>query len=280
MTPYHADSVLAIQVSDTAPSPPLLQSRQSTMSGLGKGSPGSRSPHFRKDEERLSSIGEYTPSRRSGLPRIPEVNEEPKLDPGTPKYSNTGPPTLPLKAPIPGLSTVYEEAEPSVDPPVSDLSPPPPSSSRPKTQVQSSSTMPQAPKTAFDVFHRLRTIPITAPQVNIVQLDCYQRHKEFRPLPNKGYPLPCTVCKVTDGAAIIQRCTFCDLWLCQSCHDRLIQIEGRSLRELFDQVAKGKENRRNPGSGNTERDKANEEAEGSGVLAATDVNAKETEDKK
>ena len=141
--------------------------------------------------------------------------------------------------------------------------------------------MSQAPRTAFDVFTQPRPhIPVTAPKVTIVNLECYQRHKKFRELPNQKYPLPCTVCKVINGLAMIQRCEFCDLWLCQSCHDRLIQIEGRSLKELIGQVARGKENRRNPSSGDTERDKAKGEAEGSGVLAAIDVNAKETEDKK
>lgn len=62
-----------------------------------------------------------------------------------------------------------------------------------------------------------------------------------------------------------------------------MQIGGRSLRVLIDEVAKSKENRRSAGSGNLEHGKAKEGTEEGGVLGSKDVNTvstKGTEDKK
>ena len=263
------------------PSPPRVQSRQSTMSGLGKGSPGSRSPHFRKDEERVTSTGEHTPSRRSGLPRIQEVNEGSTLDPETPNKSKSGFPTLSLTAPTPGLSTVYEESEQSVDPNVSNRNLPRQSSSRPSTIQRPSSNMSQLPSTARDPFSRPRPhIPMEAPALNTVQLNCYQGHQTIKPQSNVYCTLPCFVCKASISTVEYFKCIWCCLWLCPSCYNRLVHIKDRDLTELVAKVAKGKENRRSAGSGNTQRGKAKAGAEGSGGLAATNVNTKETEDKK
>ena len=230
----------------------------------------------------MTSGGEYTPSRRSRLPRILEVNEAPRSDPETPDKSNQGCPTLILTAPTPGLSPVNEESEQSVNPSVSNLNLPPPSSSRPSTRVRPSDTMSQAPSTAKDPFAQLRALkfPEIVYPVTVVHLDCYQGHRDIRKLFNSKCPCACMVCKANISTAMYGKCIFCNLWLCPSCTKRLEKIKGRSLRELIDKVAKGKENHRSAGSGNIENDEAKDEAEASGVLAATDVNTKETEVKK
>ena len=59
-------------------------------------------------------------------------------------------------------------------------------------------------------------IPIPAPPLTIVHMNCYQGHRRMVVSPNKYNPVPCMVCKQEEQEKR-WRCTFCALRLCGPC---------------------------------------------------------------
>lgn len=158
-------------------------------------------------------------------------------------------PSLSVSAATSDHSTITQGTARPRSPPLtsSTLSPPPSSHAMSPPLSTATSSRPstansQNPSSIYSPFTRQQIpIPITAPPVNLIHLNCYQSHRRVLKLPNKHYPVPCMICKV-DNTEQRWKCAWCCLRVCTDCIDALRKVEGKDLRVVLRAMQEKKEN--------------------------------------
>ncbi|KAI1007904.1 hypothetical protein K3495_g320 [Podosphaera aphanis] len=74
-----------------------------------------------------------------------------------------------------------------------------------------------------------------APPLNVVQLECYQKHRSMRSSRNKLYPVGCMICQKID-AEMRWRCTWCCLSACEDCNHKLSATTNKDLKSCLEQL--------------------------------------------